>query len=258
MKMPVVVVLAVLASITSAMAQDDVRAMLDLQSETTRKGQETQRRIDSLADETQALVSEYRLKLQALDRVRRYNGNLERTIGDQELQVASLERQINEFGAFERGIVPLMLDMIDDLAEFIELDVPFLLPERRARVDRLRNVMDRGDVSVSEKYRQIMNAYMVEVAFGRTIEAYTGVIETGQGSDAQERNVEFFRLGRVLLAYQSPNRELAGYWDSHQQSWQPLEGRFSRSLNIGLAIARKQAAPEVLILPMAAATGDAP
>ena len=96
----------------------------------------------------------------------------------------------------EQGIVPLMMDMIDGLAEFVSPDVPFLLPERRARVARLREVMDRSDVSVSEKYRQIMNASMVETAFGRTIEAYSGDIDTGEGV---LRRVEFFILGLEVL-----------------------------------------------------------
>ena len=233
----------------------DVAAMLDLQSATTRKGQAAQRQVDQLADETRALVSEYRLKLQTLERVQRYNANLERTVADQERQKASIERQINEFGEFERGIVPLMMDMIDDLAEFIELDVPFLLAERRARIERLRAAMERGDVTVSEKYRQIMNAYMVETAFGRTIEAYSGALDTGDGV---LRKVEFFRLGRSLLAYHTPDRGLAGYWDSEQQAWRPLDGQFARSVEIGTRIAKKQAAPEILTLPVASPARDAP
>ena len=228
---------------------DSVSTMLDLQTETTRKGQATQRRIDELADETRDIVSEYRLKLQALERVRRYNANLERTVDDQERQKASLDRQIEEFGDFEQGIVPLMMDMIDDLAEFIELDIPFLLAERRARIERLRDTMGRSDVSVSEKFRQIMSAYMVETAFGRTIEAYRGEITADDGT---VRKVEFFRLGRALLAYQTPDRQLAGYWDSQQQAWRELDSRFARSVNLGLRIAKKQAAPELLVLPVAA------
>ena len=34
--------------------------------------------------------------------------------------------------------------------QFVELDAPFLLEERRARVERLREMMDRADVAVSE------------------------------------------------------------------------------------------------------------
>ena len=86
--------------------------------------------MDQLADETQQLLSDYRLNLQELDRVRRYNANLERTIADEEREKSSLNSQIEDFGDLEQGMVPLLMDMIDGLAEFVRLDVSFLLPER--------------------------------------------------------------------------------------------------------------------------------
>ena len=225
-----------------------VSEMLDVQSQTTRASQQAQEQIDALADETQELLSEYRLKLQELDRLRRYNANLERTIADQEREQASLEDQITGFGDLERGIVPLMLDMIDALEQFVRLDVPFQLQERQGRLQRLRELMDRADVSVSEKYRQIMDAYLIETAFGRTIEAYSGQIDT----DAGPRKVEFFRLGRTLLAYQSPDRQIAGYWDAAAGDWRSLPDAHRASVSLGLSIAKKQAAPEILVLPVAA------
>ena len=233
----------------AAYADQQVGEMLDLQSQTTQQGQVTQDRVNQLANETQQLLSDYRLKLQELDRARRYNANLERTVADQEREKSSLNNQIEDFGDLEQGIVPLMMDMIDGLAEFVGLDVPFLLPERQARIGRLTEVMDRSDVSVSEKYRQIMNAYMVETAFGRTIEAYSGEIDTGDGV---LRKVEFFRLGRAVLTYQTPDREIAGYWDADTGQWRPLPASFGPSVNLGLRIAKKQAAPEILTLPVAA------
>ena len=38
----------------------------------------------------------------------------------------------------ERQITPLTLKMIDSLGQFVNLDLPFLLDERRQRVARLR------------------------------------------------------------------------------------------------------------------------
>ena len=234
-----------------AVGNQEIGEMLDLQSQTTEQGRIVQDQVDQIADETQQLVSDYRLKLQELERVHRYNANLERMISDQEREKSSLNNQIEDFGDLEQGIVPLMMDMVDGLAKFVDLDVPFLLSERRARIDRLRELMDRSDVSVSEKYRQIMNAYMVETAFGRTIEAYVGEIDTGDGV---LRKVEFFRLGRTVLAYQTPDREIAGYWDVETSGWRALPSRYSPSVNLGLRVAKKQAAPEILTLPIASPT----
>lgn len=234
--------------------QPDIGEVLNVQSATTRAEQHAQERIDTLADEAQELLAEYRLKLQMLDQARRYNANLQRTVADQEREKTSLARQIDEFGELERGIVPLMLDMVDALERFVRLDVPFQLEERTNRVRRLRELMDRADVSVAEKYRRIMEAYQLEAEFGRNIEAFTGVLDTGNGP----RQVEFLRIGRTVLAYQTPDRESAGYWDAAAGEWRALPSRYHADLRRGLRIARKQAAPQILTLPVAAPRQVAP
>jgi hypothetical protein len=48
-----------------------------------------------------------------------------------------------------------MYDLIESLRSFIELDLPFSLKERTDRVDRLESNMDRSDLTVSEKYRNL-------------------------------------------------------------------------------------------------------
>lgn len=228
--------------------EPSIGAVLEVQTGTTRIAQETQARVDALADEAQTLLGEYRLKLQALDQLRRYNANLERTVADQEREKTSLARQIEDFGDLERGIVPLMLDMVDALDDFVRLDMPFQRSEREGRVRALRALMDRADVSVAEKYRRIMSAYEVEAEFGRNIEAYSGELDTGAGP----RQVEFLRVGRAVLAYQTPDRTESGYWDGAKRAWQPLPSRYRGALRQGLRIARKQAAPQILTLPVMA------
>lgn len=240
--------LAALAANAQLSDEPSIGAVLEVQTGTTRAAQETQTRVDALADEAQTLLGEYRLKLQALDQLRRYNANLERTVADQEREKTSLARQIEDFGDLERGIVPLMLDMVDALDDFVRLDMPFQRSEREGRVRALRALMDRADVSVAEKYRRIMSAYEVEAEFGRNIEAYSGELDTGAGP----RQVEFLRVGRTVLAYQTPDRTESGYWDGAKRVWRPLPSRYRGALRQGLRIARKQAAPRILTLPVMA------
>ena len=231
---------------TAQPADADIGGVLDAQARTTAAEQQAQERVDALADEAQTLLGEYRLKLQTLDQTKRYNANLERTVADQEREKASLNRQIEEFGELELGIVPFLLDMVDALEHFVRLDAPFQPQEREGRVQRLRSLLDRADVSVAEKYRRIMEAYQIEAEFGRNIEAYAGALDAGDGP----RQVEFLRIGRVVLAYQTPDRAAAGYWDAAARAWRPLPARYQSALRQGLRIARKQAAPEILVLPI--------
>ena len=225
-----------------------VDEMLAVQQGATAFERQAQVQIDHLAEETHQAIGEYRLCLQELDGTRRYNANLERAITDQDREKKALARQIGDFGDLERGIVPLLMDMVDDLERFVALDVPFRVDQRRANAMRLRDLMDRADVSIAEKYRQVMASYQEEVAIGRNIEAYSGELDIAGGA----RTVDFLRVGRVLLAYQTLDRQQVGYWDTKMRRWRALDSGYRRPLNLGLRIARSLAPPEILVLPIAA------
>tara|TARA_B100002003_G_scaffold95899_1_gene89383 strand:- start:830 stop:1657 length:828 start_codon:yes stop_codon:yes gene_type:complete len=208
----------------------------------------SQTMVSNLSDETQDLLGQYRLVLQQIDRLVAYNDYVERLIVDQEAQIIDIRKQLDQFALIERGIVPLMLDSIDTLDKFIDLDVPFLLEERKARVARLRTIMDLSDVTVSEKYRQIMDAYQIETTYGRDIEAYTGLLEI----DGESRQVDFLRIGRTSLTYQTPDQEETGFWNKQTGQWEKLPNKYQNYVTQGLRVARKQVTPNILELPIEA------
>lgn len=209
----------------------------------------SQTRVVQLAEETSELLGEYRVTVQQLDRARIYNDNLEELLRDQQREQQDIERQLASFRQVQQEIVPLMLEMIDDLVRFIELDMPFQLQERRDRVERLRELMGRSDVTVSEKYRQIMNAYQIEAEFTRSTEAYDGRLG--------DRRVDFLRVGRILLAYQTPDRTETGFWNKNTRAWE-VASEHRNDVVEGLRIARKQAAPSLLRLPLPAPEPEQP
>ena len=204
--------------------------------------------VSDFSDETQDLLGQYRLVLQQIDRLIAYNDYVERLIVDQEAQITDIREQLDQFALIERGIVPLMLDSIDTLDKFIDLDVPFLLEERKARVVRLRTIMNLSDVTVSEKYRQIMDAYQIETTYGRDIEAYTGLLEI----DGVSRQVDFLRIGRTSLTYQTPDQEETGFWNKQDKQWEKLPNKYQNYVTQGLRVARKQVTPNLLELPIEA------
>ena len=204
--------------------------------------------VSNLSDERQDLLGQYRLVLQQIDRLIAYNDYVERLIVDQEAQITDIGKQLDQFALIERGIVPLMLDSIDILDKFIDLDVPFLLEERKARVARLRTIMNLSDVTVSEKYRQIMDAYQIETTYGRDIEAYTGLLEI----DGESRQVDFLRIGRTSLTYQTPDQEETGFWNKQAGQWEKLPNKYQNYVTQGLRVARKQVTPNLLELPIEA------
>jgi len=113
----------------------------------------------------------------------------------------------------------------------------------------LREIMERADVSLSEKYRRLMEAYQIENEFGRTIEAYRGELD----QEGDTRTVDFLRIGRVALLYQTLDAAETRVWGEEQKTWIDLGDDYRSPVRQGLRMARKQIAPDLLLVPIAAA-----
>jgi len=209
----------------------------------------SQDRINGIADQTDELLRQYREELQQIEALQAYNGQLEKLLASQDRESVSLREQIESVTVIGREVTPLMLRMVDAIEDFVALDVPFLLDERRERVASLKALMDRADVTNAEKYRRILEAYQIENDFGRTIEAYRGSLE----ANGETKTVDYLRVGRVILLYQSLDGQEVGAWSQKDRAWQSLDGGYRPAIRQGLRIARKQAAPDLLKLPVPAA-----
>jgi hypothetical protein len=240
----------ILALATQGSLAQDAEQVLDstlqTQAQTDTRAQQSQAAVAQLADESSEYFGDYRVVVQQLDQHTVYNANLERLILDQQREKNSLSEQLENFGDIEQGIVPLMYELVASLQTFVGLDMPFLQSERKNRVARLAANLERSDLTVSEKYRQIMEAYQIETAYGRNIEAYTGTLPI----NGEDRKVDLLRIGRIVLAYQTPDQSVTGFWNKSSGQWEVLDGSFRRQVTDGIRIARKQAAPSLLDLPL--------
>ena len=210
------------------------------------EGRASQARIDKLDDETDTLTRDYRAALKQLASLREYNAQLDKLIAAQKKEMVSVRQQIEDVTNVDRTIMPLMFRMIDALEQFVKLDVPFLADQRKERVANLRALMDRSDANPAEKYRKILEAYEIENEYGRTIEAYEGAMEI----DGDERTVAFLRVGRVALIYQTLDADKSGVWDNKARAFVDLDGDFDSGLRAALRIAKQQAAPDLLVVPV--------
>jgi hypothetical protein len=207
-----------------------------------------QERIDAIADDLDTLAADYRAALQTTRSLKVYNAQLETLLVSQRREIESLEKQTAEVTLVGRSVMPLMVRMIDALDAFVALDVPFLPTERRERIATLRAMMDRADVTIAEKYRRILEAFQIENEYGRTIEAYRGTLET----EGASRTVDFLRIGRIALLYQTLDGQESGAWDRAAGGWTELSG-YHNAIQQGIRVARKQVAPDLLTLPIPAA-----
>jgi len=224
--------------------------MLDVRSEGNDEAAAAQKRIDEISDETDDLLRQYRSVLKSIDSIDLYNKQMRSLLTAQEDEIASLLDQVSRVQSVGRSVTPLMLRMVDAIEKFVELDVPFLIDERTKRIAGLREMMARADVTTAEKFRQVMEAYQIENEYGRTIEAYRASLI----QDGRESTVDFLRFGRIALVYQALDESESGRWDQETKSWLPLDSNYRSSIRDGLRIARKQAAPDLVRLPLAAPT----
>jgi hypothetical protein len=194
------------------------------------------------------MLAEYRRALSDTESYENYVDQLETQVRSQQDELVEMDRQLEEIETTSREVLPLMQNMLATLDQFVALDVPFLLEERTNRVALLEQMMGRADVAISEKYRRIVEAYQVEMDYGRTIEAYEGELP-GEGGEA--RTVQFLRVGRVTLLYQTLDGAETGYWDVDQKGW-VVDEAYAHAFKEGTAVAKKIRAPEMLIVPVRA------
>jgi hypothetical protein len=236
---------AVLLCSIGAVDAQELDAAVQVEERINTDSATSQKRVTGLARQTQDLLMEYRAVVRETDSLRVYNDNLERVVQDQQSEIASINRQLAGLEETNRGVVPLMLEMIDALGRIVEADIPVHTESRRDRVQRLRGMMDQADVTASEKYRAVMAAYQTELAYGRSTEAYSDTLPTtGQ-------TVDFLRVGRTLLVYQSSDGTVTGWFNPRTRQFENLEDeRFRLEVRRGLAIARKEKAPDLVMLPV--------
>lgn len=212
-----------------------------------RDAAQIQAQINQVADETESLVNQYRIVLGEIESLRIYNEMLQRTVNSQEEEIANINDQLENLEQTNRNVVPLMIEMAETLPRLVQADVPFRVAERMQRSEALIEALDRADVTTSEKFRRILEAYQSEIELGRTTESYRGQLPDGQ-------SVDFLRIGRTLLFYQSLDGTQVGWWNPNSRTFEALGDRYRLAISDGLAIAQSQVAPDLVRLPVPAPT----
>jgi hypothetical protein len=233
----------------SALAQVNIDQVTEEGVKRADAGAAEQQRIEQIATQTDELLAEFNTLAKVVDGLKTYNSLLQRQVDNQEAEKAALSESIGNVALIERQIIPMMTRMLDALEEFIRLDTPFLMKERTDRLARLRQMMERSDVTSAEKFRRVIEAYQIENDYGRTIEAYKGTVDI----NGTPQEVDFQRIGRVSLAYQSVGGQYTGAWELEEGRFIEVPpAQFKTQIAQGLRVARKQVAPDLLVVPVTA------
>lgn len=207
------------------------------------QGATSQQLIDKLDDDYQGLLQDFRATNGEIDQLKLYNKQMAKIVKNQQQEIAKIDQQISDIEYTEQGILPLMSQMLDSLEQFNQLDLPFLMKEREVRLAKLRELMTRADITVSEKYRRVLEAFQIEVEYGRTLESYR---------EKSDDNVvyDYLRIGRTVLYRLTLSAEQAWIWSKESKQWQAIDQGLLRDVRKAQDVARQTAAPELLTLPL--------
>ena len=92
--------------------------------------------------------------------------------------------------------------------------------------------------------------HLTNAAAAAFVEQQNNLLRGELPGDGDSRSVEFLRLGRVMLYYQTLDAHESGWWNPQTRSWEVLDGSARRPLTQAIAIARQQQAPAYLQLPV--------
>jgi len=229
-----------------AHAQQGIDTAIDVEQQYQLDAQGSQSRIESLDDETMSSVASYNRELERYEDLVTYNENMRQLLASQEAERNRIQGELAEIENVRRALVPLMVEMVEVLGQFVELDQPMLIEERSARVRSLQSIITRADVDIAEKYRRVIESYQIEAEYGQSLESYEGVVTL----DGRERTVDFLRVGRVGLYYLTLDRSSAGIWNNQSATWELLPAQYTASLDYAVRIALEQAPPNLIELPM--------
>jgi hypothetical protein len=211
----------------------------------TRRAEQVQQQINQLDDERSDMVGEFRTLLQRKTAAELYARQQAAAVESQEREIASLTDQLSRVDEITSQTVPMLETLIDDLDAFIDADLPFRLEPRKDRIARLREYLVDPNVSVTERYRQIMDAYTAEMEVGRKTDTWKETITV----DDKEVTVDMVLFGRVALVYMDPTGRYAKRYDRETSSWVDLESKYKAEIEKAIRIIQGKRTQDVMYVP---------
>lgn len=243
---------AILALGLAALAAraDEIGDALDTSLASQRAARESQARVSRLDDEARALRERRRGTEWRAMQLSAYAEQLEQEAAVEEQKRGQLEAELSRIASTGTDLLPLMRRMVAELKEFVGRDLPFLQEARRQRVADLETLLDDPQRGSAEKFRRVLEAYRTEVDYGHSLGAEEVETACGAGAPAKAALV---RVGRVGLYCLAADGERGAYWDAAAARWEPLDDDGVEAVQRALLVARGEAPPELLVLPVRAA-----
>lgn len=167
-------------------------------------------------------------------------------LGLEEKKYAENKRKQVETDRVRNELSAYLDSVLMKLETHINLDLPFLVAERQARINSLKEMMVDTSESGAEKFRRIFEALQIETEYGATVEATRQTI-TFEG---QSVLADVLRLGRISLFCQTIDQKKAGFFDKTKKGWVLLPKGVNSDMAKALSMARLERSIELVKLPL--------
>lgn len=230
----------------TAMAESPGAArVLDDMREAVERGREAQAERDEWAarrDRLEAELVELRIQARWFEtQEKRHRAYADKT----RAEIERLERRREEAARLRVVLEPFLDEAVDRLEAFVAGDLPFLPEERARRIAFLRESLGDPGISLSEKLRRILEAYVVEASYGDGTELGATTLEL-DGLAVQGTSL---RLGRLGMFFLSADGTIAARLD-RESGWTPLPGDSMGDLARAIEMADRKRAHSLVALPV--------
>ncbi len=233
---------------SAASAQSELNQAERIQSQANSAARQTQETINQLDNTTNDLFAEYLGVAQRVETLELFVRQQEIYLESQSTEINGLRNQISQVDEIRTELLPMQRDMLECLRLVIDSDIPFYLDTRRERLRRLEELLGQHDVTPDEQYRKLMEAYEIELDYGRFVESW----EAQLYGEPDGPLVDYVRYGRLAWVYVTKDGTEAKYWDQATSSWLDLDGSMIRDVQLARRIANEQASPDIYRAPVPA------
>ena len=200
--------------------------------------QKAQIKVEELDDEKNQVIEQFRQIKREQQLADKYQQLLTKQVSQLEYSLSQIDEKQSLLRNTRMTLGPLMEEMVKSLENLVDAGAPFLLEERKARIDNLKTQMSDATRTQADNILSILDAYQVELSYGYTTESWQAKLDG--------KLVNFVRVGRLGFYYYTPDESLAASW---QQGWQPLSTDWIPNIKQAAAVASGTQLPSILTLP---------
>ena len=167
-------------------------------------------------------------------------------IQDCRTDIGDLQQAITESKRLTTQMEPFLAEVVERLGGQVAQDLPFLAEERSLRLTRLMAAVNDVQLNIGEKFRRVMEALQVEIAYGSNVSV------TQETVAIAGRNVLMnqIRIGRLAMFAQSLDGQHSMVFDMASQQWQDVADDYNGEIGRALEMGQKHRPIDLLALPL--------